>query len=439
MTPVDDPNHDLYLDEAATRGEMARVFDVCNSCRRCVDLCSSFPTLFEMLDRFDDHAAGNMTPAQQDVVVDACFQCTLCSVGCPHGPGTDDAVDMPRLMLRATAMQLDNGHRGTRDKITAQFLGRADLVGRLNTRTAAAANKVVEAPAGSWLRRLHSRLTGITATRRLPTYATERFSTWFARRPRITMQKKQASVTLFPTCLVEYQATDVGKDLVKVYERNGIECGVSNAKCCGAPWLHAGEIDRFAKLAAHNVATLADEVRSGTPIVVPQPTCSHVVKHHYAEHVPESSRADAELVAAHTYDAAEYLMMLHRGDDYVLDTDFTGSVPRTITYHAPSHLRSQETGLTSRDLMRLTGARIAVIQQSAGIESLWGYRAADDTIASDQARRFIGAVDRVHAQQSGAVAGDCHLANTVIAEHTELVAVHPIQIIARAYGIPGSS
>lgn len=439
MSPAVDPTHDLYLDEAATRNEMARAFDVCNSCRRCVDLCSSFPTLFDLLDRFDDHSAGTMTPAQQDAVVDACFQCTLCSVGCPHGPGTDDEVDVPRLMLRATAMQLDNGHRRAGDKVTAQFLARADLVGKLNTRTTAIANKVVDAPPTSMLRKLHARLTGITATRRLPGYATERFSAWFARRPRITMQKKQAAVTVFPTCLVEYQATDVGKDLVQVYERNGIECGVSSAKCCGAPWLHAGEVDRFTKLAEENVATLAGEIRAGTSIVVPQPTCSHVLKHHYVEYVAETSRADAELVAAHTYDASEYLMTLHRGDDYVLDTDFTGSVPRTITYHAPSHLRPNEAGLKSRDLMRLTGARIAVIQQSAGIESLWGYRADNDAVATEQATRFVETVERIHAQQNGAVAGDCHLANTVIAEHTDLTPVHPIQIIARAYGIHGSS
>ncbi|NBW47411.1 MAG: hypothetical protein EBR46_04640, partial [Betaproteobacteria bacterium] len=34
------------------------------------------------------------------------------------------------------------------------------------------------------------------------------------------------------------------------------------------------------------------------------------------------------------------------------------------------------------------------------------------------------------------VAGDCHLANTAINEQTGTKPVHPLQMIARAYGIP---
>lgn len=436
MSTTYHPHHDLYRDEADVRGEMARAFDVCQSCRQCVDLCSSFPTLFQMLDGFDDSAAGNMTPAQQDRVVDACFQCTLCSVGCPNGSSTEANVDFPRLMLRATAMRLESGGKPMRTKVAAQLLGRADLVGKLNSRTAWLSNKVAAAPPGSWLRKLTARVTGVSANHQFPSYASERFTTWFAHRPRITMQKKQAAVTVFPTCLVEYQATEVGKDLVKVYERNGIECSVSEERCCGAPWLHAGDIDRFAKIAEQNVATLASEIRAGTSIVVPQPTCSSVIKHQYRDSVSESAQADAELVAAHTYDASEYLMMLHQGDDYVLDTDFAGSVPDAIIYHAPSHLRPKEMGLKSRDLMRLTGAHISVIQQSSGIESLWGYRADNDAISLEAGQRLAELVRRQSDRQPGVVAGDCHLANTVIAERADITSVHPIQIIARAYGIP---
>lgn len=433
MTTTYNPKHDLYRDEADVRGEMARVFDVCRECRRCVDLCSTFPTLFEMLDGVAGSEAGDMTPAEQDQVADGCFQCTLCSLGCPNGVSSDANVDFSRLMLRTTAMRFENGHVGARRRGTAQLLGRADLVGRLHTIATPISHKLTDASPDSLLRRITAKLTGISPTRLLPTYASERFTTWFGRRPRIIMNKKQAAVTVFPTCLVEYQATDVGQDLVRVYERNGIECGVSEATCCGAPWLHAGDIERFAKLADKNVATLAKEIRAGTSVVIAQPTCSHVVKTAYLDHVNESCRDDAELVAANTYDAAEYLMTLHRGDDYVLDTDFTGTVPRSIAYHAASHLQSQEIGLQSRDLMRLTGARISVVHQSAGVESLWGYRAAGDDASIDAGRRLGELLERAKCE---AIAGDCHLANTVITEQIGALPMHPLQLIARAYGIP---
>ncbi len=127
---------------------------------------------------------------------------------------------------------------------------------------------------------------------------------------------------MFPTCLVEYQNPAIGQDLVKVYEHNGVECSLTEgAGCCGAPWLHSGDLDSFTKAAVKNVKLLAAEVRAGNEIVVPQPTCSYVLRKDYVDYV---GGPDAELVAAHTFDASEYLMRLHKGDGTALDTDFRG-------------------------------------------------------------------------------------------------------------------
>ena len=111
MTTTYDPRHPRYLEQVDVREEMTRVFDVCQGCRRCVSFCSSFPTLFEMLDRDDDRDAGKLTPAEQDRVVEGCVQCKLCHVTCPYTPTRHESnVDFPRLMLRAGAMQHDAGH-----------------------------------------------------------------------------------------------------------------------------------------------------------------------------------------------------------------------------------------------------------------------------------------------------------------------------------------
>ena len=39
-----------YLDKDALYGELERVYDICHGCRRCVSLCDSFPTLFDLVD-----------------------------------------------------------------------------------------------------------------------------------------------------------------------------------------------------------------------------------------------------------------------------------------------------------------------------------------------------------------------------------------------------
>jgi glycerol-3-phosphate dehydrogenase subunit C len=434
MTTIYDPMHPLYSDEADVRNELSRVFDVCQGCRRCVTLCSSFPTLFEMLDRFDDHDAGRMTPAQQDQVVGECFQCKLCSLGCPYIPPLHElSVDFPRLMLRAGSMQYENGHTTSRTKVAAGVIGRTDLVGKLATSASSIANRIVSAEPESFIRRMNAKVTGVSAVRLLAPYAKERFSTWFEKRPRIKIGKRQGSVTVYPTCLVEYHETAIGKDLVKVYERNGIECEISKAGCCGAPMLHAGDVKRFTKVAKKNVKMLAAEIRRGTDLVVAQPTCSYVLKRDYIDYV---GGADAELVAEHTYDASEYLMKVHRADDTVLDTDFEGELHRTITYHTPCHLRAQRIGFTSRDMMKLTGARVRLVQQCAGIDGLWGLRDGHEHVSLPIGEKLGAEIEIAGGE---VVAGDCLLANTVIVEQTGRPALHPLQVIARAYGIPQES
>ncbi len=434
MTTTYEPTHPLYFDEAAVRNELTRAYDICNGCRSCVGLCGVFPTLFDLLGSDDDQTAGSLTPAQQDGVVDQCYQCTLCSVDCPYTPGLHDwNLDVPRLMVRAKAMQHASGITSARSRRTTRVVARTDRIGAIATRVSGPANSIITATAGSALRKAVTAFVGVSSTRLLPPFTKQRFSTWFRQRPTISLTARQGRVTVFPTCLVEYHEADIGKDLVKVYERNGIECSTSRAGCCGAPWLHSGNVEAFTKIAEKNVKALVAEVRSGTEVVVPQPTCTSVIKHDYPHYITDPVlRSDAEIVAAHTADAAQYLMRIHRADDTVLDTDFQGEIVGSITYHAPCHQRAQDDGFASRDLMRLTGASVDVVQQCSGVGGGWGLR-ADHEQASTAVARALG--HRIEQAGGDLVAGDCHLANLAIVEQTGRSAQHPLQLLARAYGI----
>ena len=188
-------------------------------------------------------------------------------------------------------------------------------------------------------------------------------------------------------------------------------------------------MEQFTKVAVKNVATLAAEVRKGTDIVVPQPTCGYVLKKDYLDYV---GGPDAQLVADNTYDAAEYLMKLHKTEGSSLDTNFVGEIPESITYHAPCHLRAQNIGFKSRDLMKLTGSKIKLVQQCSGIDGMWGLRAENAELSIPIAQK-LGQM--IRDADSEVVAGDCHLANTAITEQTGETPLHPLQVIANAYGI----
>ncbi len=432
MTITYDPYAPAYLDEADLREEMTRVFDLCHGCRLCFKFCTSFPTLFAAIDQHDDQDVAKLTRVEQDRVVDECFGCKLCYVNCPYTPGQHEwNLDFPRLMMRATQVRHRTEKRSVKQRLTAQALGRTDLVGTVNSALAPLANGAIGTTGGA-TRKLMDRVVGIAAERMLPPYARVRFSTWFKRRGATAAAKPAKSeVSVFPTCLVEYQDPGIGKDLVAVYERNEVACSLpAGAQCCGAPWLHSGDTERFVEQARKNIEVLAPEVRAGRDIVVPQPTCSYVLKQDYPDYV---GGPEAELVAEHTYDSSEYLWEKVHKDDYrELDGDFAGTVPEAVTYHAPCHLRAQNIGLKSRDLMKKTGTKIQLVAECSAIDGTWGYRSENYATSRKVAAKMARAIE---SADNDTVVGDCHLANGGITQETGHQPLHPMQYLARAYGI----
>jgi glycerol-3-phosphate dehydrogenase subunit C len=406
----------------------------------CWNLCPSFPTLFDFIDQHGGDAAA-MSKAEQDQVVDECYQCKLCYVKCPYVPPHEWQLDFPRLMLRAEAVH----HQQRGVDLATQALGRTDLLGKVGTKLSGVVNRATGTP-GSLPRRLMERTVGVAAQRVLPPFARKRFSTWFRERaPEAASRARPADartgargkVAVFTTCLVEYQDPAIGHDMVKVYERNGIACELPEGiSCCGMPWLDGGDVDRFLKDAERNVPVLAAAVRGGCDIVVPQPTCTYVLKREYPAYLPSD---ESRLVAEHTYDVAEYLMKRHREGKATgegLDTDFTGTVPSSVALHVPCHLRAQNIGLRSRDLLRLTGAEVTTIDKCSGIDGTWGYRAENYELSRKVAQPLKEAIEaQVGNDPEVAVVGDCHLANGAILQETGRRPQHPIQLFARAYGI----
>ena len=422
-THLYDPLDASYYDDEAARAERDRTFQICSDCRICVKLCPSFKSLFRMIDEREDgaHDVTFLLDGQHRVVVDECYQCKLCAVVCPYTPDQHQEwkVDFPRLMLRTAAINT----RAEGAPRSARLLARTDLQGKAATKLAPLVNAMGRVrPA----RFVLEKTTGIARDRLLPSYPRVRFSKWFRRRS--AAPARRGTVALFPTCMVEYQATEIGKAVVGVYERNGLACEVPEGQvCCGMPWLDPGDVERFEALARRNVEVLADAVRRGRDVVVPQPTCAYVLKNEVPDFLGTD---DARLVGEHTYDVDEYLMARHR--EQPLDTEFDGPTYETITWHAACHYRAQQIGPKSRDLMALTGASVTVVERCSAIDGTWGLRAENVALSRRIAKPLM---EKLQETPTDLVAGDCHLANAAIEEATAMVPLHPIQVLARAYAL----
>jgi len=417
-----------FWDLGAVDRELRRVYDICGGCRRCLPLCPSFKVLFDRMDvEAVDGDVDKLPAADVKEVVDLCYQCKLCFNHCPYTPPHRWEVDFPRLMLRARAAHT----RKTGLSFQDRMLGNADLVGKLGT---------LAAPLSNWMNELAvhrafmEAIAGIHKQRNLPKFARLKFSSWFrGRRRRAGAEAKSRAggsasprkVALFATCSVEYYATSTGRAAVNVLEKNGVDVSLPPQRCCGMPYLDGGAVDEAKTLIRDNVASLAAAVREGREIVVPGPTCSYMIKKEYPW---LDGSADAKLVAANTRDIFEYLAKLKAAGE--LDTSFTKPVG-PVTYHMPCHLRAQNIGHKSADVLRaIPGVAVDVIEKCSAVDGTWGFKKEYYELSMKLARPLFDAV----TTGAPVTATDCPLAALQIEHGTGKKPKHPIEVLAAAYG-----
>ncbi len=408
-----------YWDVEDLRKEMERVFDICHGCRRCYNLCPSFNVLLDTLDE-QEVEVEELAPSVYDEVVDLCYQCKLCDPHCPYTPPHRWQIDFPRLMLRARAVRARREGVSFPDKV----LGKTDLIGKVGTRLSALMNW---ANRNRLSRFVMERITGIHRGRNLPPYAAQSFARWFAARKPEPPKSPVARVALFETCSVNYNYTEVGKAAVAVLAHNEVEVVRPSQVCCGMPALDGGDTDEALRKIRANIASLLPWVEKGYDIVVPGPTCSYMLKKEYPVLHPSP---ESERIASHTFDLCEYLMKLREAGK--LKTDFKHA-PGKITYQLPCHLRVQNIGFKSRDLLStIPGAQVRMIERCSAVDGTWGLKKEYYETSLELAGKLF---QEVEGEATELVVSDCSLAGLQITQGTKRKVLHPIEVVAKAYGL----
>jgi Fe-S oxidoreductase len=138
---------------------------------------------------------------------------------------------------------------------------------------------------------------------------------------------------------------------------------------------------------------------------------------------------DARLVSENTFDLCEYLFRLHRENK--LNTEFSVP-PGTIAYHMPCHLKAQNIGYRSRDLLKLTGAKVRLVDRCSAVDGTWGMTAEYHDLSLIWAGKLLRGMEESNAD---VYASDCPLAALRILEGTGTKALHPVIVLRDAYGL----
>jgi Fe-S oxidoreductase len=236
-------------------------------------------------------------------------------------------------------------------------------------------------------------------------------------------------VALFYTCSVNFNEPEVGRACVKVLEKNGVQVACPEQRCCGMPFLDGGDIEAMKNNAKANVDSLYTLVKEGYEVVVPGPTCSYMLKREY----PMFLRGDAvQRVAERTFDICEYLMLLHSLGE--LDSHFVRGF-RRVVYQIPCHLRAQNIGYKSRDLMELIpDTTVHLIEKCSAVDGTWGLKRQYYDLSVKVAEPLLKEIRESHPDLT---VSDCPLAGLQIQQGLGQKPLHPIRVLELAYGLAG--
>ncbi|MCC7122404.1 MAG: Fe-S oxidoreductase [Gammaproteobacteria bacterium] len=428
--PLDWRSESFY-DTDALYAELARVYDICHGCRRCVSLCHAFPTLFDLVDESPTMEVDGVQPSDYWKVVDQCYLCDLCYLTkCPYVPPHEWNVDFPHLMLRAKAVKFREGDLPLRDRV----LTATDVVGRIASipvvaQTVNAVNRMKPA------RALLEKSLGIHAEAPLPTFDSRTARRRLADLPgasdvAVPTPETTGRVAIFLTCYGNRNAPQVVEDLVAVLRHNGIDVRITgNEVCCGMPKLELGDLDTVARHKDRNVGQLLPLVEQGYDLIAPIPSCVLMFKQELPLMFPEDSAV--QRIRKAFFDPFEYLMHRHRAG--LLKTDFQRGLG-SIGHHVPCHQRVQNIGLKTKEVLELVpDTKVTAIERCSGHDGTYAVKVENYAYAKKICAPVVG---RIVEGDFDHYLSDCPMAGELIQQGVATrEATSAFSLLRQAYGI----
>jgi Fe-S oxidoreductase len=405
-----------FYDEDSLFKELERVYDI----------------WFDAIDESDTMELDGVPREVYWDVVDHCYLCDMCYMSkCPYVPPHEWNVDFPHLMLRAKAIKFKKGKTRFRDKL----LSSTDTVGKLAGIPIVA--QVVNASNRSKTgRKLLEKVLHVHPDAVLPEYHTSTLRKRLGKMDEAGVTGEavgptKGKVVLFATCYGNYNEPGIGEDLAAILAHNGIPVRLAGKeKCCGMPKLELGDLEAVKKARDTNIPELARLVDEGWDIVAPVPSCVLMFKQELPLMFPDD--ADVAKVRDAIFDPFEYLMLRHKHEK--LKTDFTKSLGK-IAYHVACHLRVQNIGMKTRDLLQLIPeTSVEPIERCSGHDGTYAVKSEFHEVSMKICKPVVSRV-----QKAGAAyySSDCPMAGQQISNGLDdgSTPLHPLTLLRMAYGI----
>ena len=424
---------EAWYDEAALDAELRRVYDICHGCRRCFNLCDSFPILFDAVDESPNEEVSDLSTAQVKAVVDACTLCDMCYMTkCPYVPPHAFDLDFPHLMLRHRAVENRKGKTALVDRQLAEM----DRNGKLIGPVAGLANWATR-EGNTLTRPLIEAVTGIDRRAHLPPFLE---TSLVNQGPAIIPAPNPEGpafgrkVVIYAGCHDNFNDGTPGEAAIKVLAHNGLRVRIEHPDCCAMPKFENGDLPAVASAAQRISAYFAPLIKDGWDVVPLTTSCALMLKFEWP--LIEPGNEEVALLANHSFDVSEYVVRLAKECGLAP----ISPMAKTIGVHFACHARAQNMGPKAMEMLRLIPeAQPKLTERCSGHGGKWG-------IFKDNFDRAIKvgkpAARNLVKDNPDVIVSECplagpHLRQVIAANGQEPPRRigHPIEVMAQAYGL----
>ena len=424
-------NHPDFLDPKKLDDEMRRVFDICHGCRRCFNLCDSFPTLFDFIDKSKEGEVSSLPSEKFGKVVDACTLCDMCFMTkCPYVPPHKFNLDFPHLMLRYRMYQKKIGKLLK----TSSQLAKIDRNAKLGIKFSKIINWFTNIK-NKFFRKILEFITGIDKRAILPKYNAQTFEN-YSKKNKDKINKLAPGfgrkVVIYSTCFVNFNKKDTGVAALKVLKKNGVDAQHVYPGCCGMPYLEQADLLKVNEQAIKVSKELLKWVNKGYEVITLTASCGLMLKFEWP--LLLSNNEDIKKLSLHVKDIDEYIVDISKKEGLVKGLN---EIDGGVTVHHACHARAQNMGNKARDMLKLIPKiKIDVVERCSGHGGTFGVMKATHEIANKVGK---STVQMSINKNNKYVVSDCPLAGKHLKQLEQGTkvsndeALHPIELLAKAY------
>lgn len=360
---------------------------------------------------------GDIDSPEFKRILGLCVNCKMCSIECPTG------VDISKLMIEARTEYVRR-----KGLTVAEFaLTHNRFLSVAGSMFAPLSGFVMSLAPFKWLL---EKTIGLDRRRTMPAFLHGSFikkaKDYLASGP--VIDNPIDKVAYFVDSFANYNDHDLGFAVIKTLRHNNIDVVVPDQRPAPLPAIVYGDIDTAKKDLNFIVPHLAKAVRDGCKIVCSEPSAALCLKEDLRLYVDSD---DARLVSANTYELMNYLDTLAKKS--MLKTHAKANA-REFAYHGPCHSCAMGISGDGIDLLaRIAGANVTDINSGCcGLAGTCGMQKKNYDLSVK-----IGAdmANALNATDTKYVLTECAACKMQIEQLTDKTVLHPIKIIAGAYGL----